>query len=342
MSILKSFDSCIYDFMGPFRYKGNVDIISFRRHNEWAYVLIITKLRYRQNQLLICSVYCGILQLEMNSRRKAVQNYKTVKEKAVELDVSLRHVQYLCKIGKIEGAIKRGGAWFIPDDTTIPIKNTKRDSCGFSFIGTKKKIFEKAIILFGENGFDAVSIQDIALSVGIRQSTIYNYFKSKREILDTIYSYYCFYSTKGRPTLEDLDPIIKNGSLLEIMQGVRYSVDKEYLQQVANINKIITQRVSFDKDANEIVKSLIIQGGTEFVEEVLIRAAELGRLELSNIYTLAIFVNSVAIYALFNGIVDQASENMTRVNEEEYAMYKYVADVSPELKPFLGEAADIP
>ncbi len=51
---------------------------------------------------------------------------------------------------------------------------------------TREKILDVAIDSIARRGFEAVSIRDIAREVGIRESSIYNHFKSKYEILDTI------------------------------------------------------------------------------------------------------------------------------------------------------------
>lgn len=45
---------------------------------------------------------------------------KTCKEKAAEWCVTVRTVNLMCKNGKIDGAVKKNGCWFIPDDTKKP------------------------------------------------------------------------------------------------------------------------------------------------------------------------------------------------------------------------------
>lgn len=47
---------------------------------------------------------------------------------------------------------------------------------------TKKLIIEKALDYFSNNGYAGASIRQIARAVGIRESAIYNHFKSKEEI----------------------------------------------------------------------------------------------------------------------------------------------------------------
>ncbi|MGD8782742.1 MAG: TetR/AcrR family transcriptional regulator [Ignavibacteria bacterium] len=51
---------------------------------------------------------------------------------------------------------------------------------------TKEKILATALDLFSKNGFADSSIRMIAREVGIRESAIYNHFKSKEEILQKL------------------------------------------------------------------------------------------------------------------------------------------------------------
>lgn len=55
-------------------------------------------------------------------------------------------------------------------------------------MGTRENIINTSLKLFSVGGYEAVSMRDIADSVGIRQSSIYKHFKSKKDILDTIVS----------------------------------------------------------------------------------------------------------------------------------------------------------
>ena len=59
-----------------------------------------------------------------------------------------------------------------------------------SALTTTEKILDASIDLIAKEGFDAVSIREIAKTVGIRESSIYNHFRSKDEILDTIIDYF--------------------------------------------------------------------------------------------------------------------------------------------------------
>ena len=55
---------------------------------------------------------------------------------------------------------------------------------------TKEKIFDNSIELISKYGYDGVSIRQIANSVGIKESSIYNHYRSKESIMDAILEYY--------------------------------------------------------------------------------------------------------------------------------------------------------
>ena len=51
---------------------------------------------------------------------------------------------------------------------------------------TRQRILEKALELFSENGYDAVSVGEIAAAVGVKAPSLYNHFPGKRAIFDAI------------------------------------------------------------------------------------------------------------------------------------------------------------
>lgn len=54
---------------------------------------------------------------------------------------------------------------------------------------TKERIFEAAINLFAEKGFNATSMREIAEAVGIKKASMYSHYKSKDELLEKILEY---------------------------------------------------------------------------------------------------------------------------------------------------------
>jgi AcrR family transcriptional regulator len=55
---------------------------------------------------------------------------------------------------------------------------------------TKQKIFDVAVDLFSQKGFNGVSVREIARNVGIKESSLYNHYQNKDDILTKILDYY--------------------------------------------------------------------------------------------------------------------------------------------------------
>ncbi len=70
---------------------------------------------------------------------------------------------------------------------------------------TKDQIFESAVDLFSQKGYSGTSIRDIARKVGIKESSIYNHFSGKKDILDTILAYYRNTFQSKLPARDELD-----------------------------------------------------------------------------------------------------------------------------------------
>ena len=53
--------------------------------------------------------------------------------------------------------------------------------------GSKARIMQAALEVFSEEGFDKASISKIAGRAGVSKGLMYNYFKSKEELIKTIF-----------------------------------------------------------------------------------------------------------------------------------------------------------
>ena len=53
-------------------------------------------------------------------------------------------------------------------------------------ISTRERILSESLKLFSRKGYKATTMRDIAAEVGIRQGGIYNHFKNKESILETL------------------------------------------------------------------------------------------------------------------------------------------------------------
>lgn len=54
----------------------------------------------------------------------------------------------------------------------------------------KELIFQTAVKLFAREGYENVTMREIAKEVGIKAASIYNHFASKEDLLDSIFQYF--------------------------------------------------------------------------------------------------------------------------------------------------------
>lgn len=54
-------------------------------------------------------------------------DYMTVKEAGEKWGITARMVNYYCLAGRIDGAIKKGNLWLVPDNVSKPIDGRKHN-----------------------------------------------------------------------------------------------------------------------------------------------------------------------------------------------------------------------
>ena len=107
---------------------------------------------------------------------------------------------------------------------------------------TKNLILTTALDLFSENGFDGVSVRDIAKQVGVRESALYKHFKNKQEILDKI----------AEKMSEEVHEVYKNVQApealgIEIAKGYKKISEKKLCEMVWNVFKAFTGNTELAK-----------------------------------------------------------------------------------------------
>ena len=116
-------------------------------------------------------------------------------------------------------------------------------------MNTKEKIIEVALELFSINGYESVSVRDISRAVGIKESSLYNHFKNKQDIFDTII---LLCTEKEMNQYKDLN-------IDQTLQGdfaVYHQISEDLLVQISlNLFKFYVS----DRDMSRFRKILIIE-----------------------------------------------------------------------------------
>ena len=124
---------------------------------------------------------------------------------------------------------------------------------------TKEKIFEVSIDLFSQYGYDGVSIRQIAGEVGIKESSIYNHYKSKESIIDEILNYYIHEMTKEEIPLAQASKNLDVSFEYFYKAGLDLYISKLSEDKMMKITRIILIESYHNEKIKNFVKVAIIE-----------------------------------------------------------------------------------
>lgn len=144
---------------------------------------------------------------------------------------------------------------------------------------TKDKIFDTALDLFSKKGYDSVSVRTIASEVGIKESSIYNHYSSKKDILMSILNYFEEYF-KGNPLDdENIRKLLEENPEEFYHQGSEMFKQQIFEEKILKIMKLIFVQMYQIDEVKEFFLWEILGGSTDFwsdVFEILIQKNVIG------------------------------------------------------------------
>lgn len=144
---------------------------------------------------------------------------------------------------------------------------------------TKDKIFDTALDLFSKKGYDSVSVRTIASEVGIKESSIYNHYSSKKDILMSILNYFEEYF-KGNPLDdENISRLLEENPEEFYHQGSEMFKQQIFEEKILKIMKLIFVQMYQIDEVKEFFLREILGGSTDFwsdVFEILIQKNVIG------------------------------------------------------------------
>lgn len=130
-------------------------------------------------------------------------------------------------------------------------------------INNKDKIFNVSIDLFSQFGYDGVSIRQIAREVGIKESSIYNHYKSKEAILDSILKFYIEQMLSEDIPLEDASANLDVGFDYFYQAGLNAFASQLKDEKMSKITRIILIESYHNEKINEFLKNSILNDAIE-------------------------------------------------------------------------------
>lgn len=104
---------------------------------------------------------------------------------------------------------------------------------------TKDKILYHAMVLFGEKGYERVSMRQIAGAVGIKESSIYNHFEGKEEILEHIMTYFENRIHHYRPSISQIDKMLATESPEAVLRKFIITFDEKEYSYMLSMYRIL-------------------------------------------------------------------------------------------------------
>jgi AcrR family transcriptional regulator len=198
---------------------------------------------------------------------------------------------------------------------------------------TRDKIFDAAVDLFAEKGYDGVSIRDIGRAVGISEAAVYKHYSGKEEILDSIFAY-----VEGRiyPQAPEasIDAMVDALSFREILESMpMFMIADRYLAKITRI--MVIEMYRNEKIGNYVRRELFERpvGETEVLFRKLMEKGKIRPCDPRALSTL--FISYLVSWYMQVFILDYGEKDFDGIGKETQAQIKFFADMfKPE-----GEAS---
>ncbi len=161
---------------------------------------------------------------------------------------------------------------------------------------TKEKILYEALNLFSTYGYEAVTIRQIASAVEIKESSLYNHFEGKRDILDTIVreTHQRYVQTlRGLQVPETGDPHISalyDSFSDEDFETLCINIFLFYLKDdyISKLRRLLTIEQYGDQELGDIFRTTFIENILDNQAKVLQQFIDDGRFIEGDAYTMAL------------------------------------------------------
>lgn len=138
---------------------------------------------------------------------------------------------------------------------------------------TKELIIEKALALFAEKGYQGTSVKNIADAVGIKDSSLYKHFKSKKEIFDTIVQEMSSRMEQmslghGLPDETEMESaaVLYGGLTIEALIELSKSIFLFYLRDefAARFRRMLTIEQYRDREIYAVYRQIFMEAGITY------------------------------------------------------------------------------
>jgi AcrR family transcriptional regulator len=178
---------------------------------------------------------------------------------------------------------------------------------------TKERIIKSAIKLFADKGFHETKVEDIALESGVAKGTVYLYFKSKEEIMDTCLEFIFSEALKNYEIPDELN----------FSDSIRMVVEKNFKFVDENIDfyRMLSKGIySTSKDVKMGRRNCereLFEKATSSMEKIILKGINEGKIkkEVSSKHLAVTFINTIISSLIM--VVNSKIKGF-ELNENEY------------------------
>lgn len=190
---------------------------------------------------------------------------------------------------------------------------------------TKERIFEASVNLFSQKGFDAVSMREIGREVGIRESSIYNHYKNKEAILESIINYLISEMEANSLTEDEIDKLIAMGPEVFFETGSKAFITGMSNPKTEKIWRILSIEVFHNEKIKKFFIDDLLESPINVWEKIFTKMMKNGLIKDYDPRILAREYFSYALYLFFEYYILKYNTNYVSFMD---MAYKKMADHS--------------
>ncbi|WP_048149871.1 TetR/AcrR family transcriptional regulator [Methanolacinia paynteri] len=180
---------------------------------------------------------------------------------------------------------------------------------------TRDKIFDAAVDLFSEKGYDRTTVRDIARAAGITESAVYRHYTGKESILDAIFEYMEARVYSPLPPLPDSGNA-ESSIFRDLLEGLpRYIISEPVLVKII---RILFMEMPHNGNIRDYMKREYVERADDYTEALFQKQIDDNKIRSCDPRVLAEVFNSFRFTWLFrNFIIDYGKTPDVRAMEEE-------------------------
>lgn len=146
-------------------------------------------------------------------------------------------------------------------------------------IETYSRILDVSADLFARKGYDGVSLYEIARNVHIKESSLYNHFRSKADILETLFNNFAQQVPSMRPTDAELDDMLLLMGPEEVLKSILFYSSRRISKALGNTAMILNIEKFHNQKAAALYFEHVVEEPARYYERLFLKMMERGMIK---------------------------------------------------------------